>query len=135
VGGIASWCKEFAERRGVEISFKSDISTTLPIEIGVSLFRVLQEALHNAAKHSGVKRIEVQLTENLGEVHLVIRDLGVGFDVESAMRGKGLGLASMRERVRLVNGSIAIQSTPMQGTMIQVRVPLVPTQISLPKAI
>ena len=135
VGGIASWCKEFAERRGVEICFKSDISITLPIEIGVSLFRVLQEALHNAAKHSGVKRIEVQLTENLGEVHLAIRDLGVGFDMESAMRGKGLGLTSMRERVRLVNGSIAIQSTPMHGTMIQVRVPLVPAQISLPKAI
>jgi signal transduction histidine kinase len=135
VGGIASWCKEFAERRAVEISLKCEISAALPADIGVSLFRVLQEAVNNATKHSGVKRIEVQLTEHFGEVHLVIRDLGVGFDVESAMRGKGLGLTSMCERVRLVNGNITIQSSHMQGTTIQIRVPLVPTQVSLPKVI
>src|SRR5262249_48941251 len=80
VGGIASWCKEFAERRGVEISFKSDISTTLPAEVEVCLFRVLQEALQNAAKHSGVKQVEVRLRQTLAEVYLVISDLGVGFD-------------------------------------------------------
>jgi signal transduction histidine kinase len=135
VGGIASWCKEFAERRAVEISLKCDISAALPTEIGVPVFRVLQEAVNNATKHSGVKRIEVQLTEHFGEVHLVIRDLGVGFDVESAMRGKGLGLTSMRERVRLVNGSISIQSSHMQGTTIQVRVPLGQRQIFLPKVV
>lgn len=135
VGGIGSWCKEFAERRAVEISLKCNISATVPTEIGVSLFRVLQEAVNNATKHSGVKRIEVRLTEHLGEVHLLIRDLGVGFDVESAMRGKGLGLTSMRERVRLVNGNITIQSSHMQGTTIQVRVPLVSTQISMPKVV
>jgi signal transduction histidine kinase len=54
--------------------------------IGRSLFRVLQEALHNATKHSGVKRIEVQLREDSGEIHLIIRDSGKGFDVEAALR-------------------------------------------------
>jgi signal transduction histidine kinase len=65
-----------------------------------------------------------QLHENSGEIHLRIGDLGRGFDVEAAMRGKGLGLTSMRERVRLVNGAICIESKPMGGTTIYVRLPL-----------
>jgi signal transduction histidine kinase len=96
----------------------------LPTEIGLCLFRVLQEGLHNAAKHSGVKRIEVQLGEDSGEIHLIVRDWGKGFDIDAARRGKGLGLTSMQERVRLVNGTIAIDSKPMGGTTIHVRVPL-----------
>jgi len=123
VAGIKSWCKEFSERQRVEIDFSNDVHSALPFEIGLSLFRVLQEALHNVMKHSGVKRIEVQLREDSGEIHLIIRDSGKGFDVEAALQGKGLGLTSMRERVRLVNGTIAIESKPMGGTTIHVRVP------------
>ena len=124
VAGIKSWCKEFGERQRVEIDFSNDVHSALPFEIGLSFFRVLQEALHNATKHSGVKRIEVQLREDSGEIHLIIRDSGKGFDVEAALQGKGLGLTSMRERVRLVNGTIFIESKPMGGTIIHVRVPL-----------
>src|ERR1700756_1315326 len=123
VAGIKSWCKEFGERQRVEINFSNDVQSALPFEIGLSLFRVLQEALHNVMKHSGVKRIEVQLREDSGEIHLIIRDSGKGFDVEAALQGKGLGLTSMRERVRLVNGTISIESKPMGGTTIHVRVP------------
>jgi len=122
--GMKSWCNEFAERQKMEIDFRSDVSSILPLTVGLSLFRVLQEALNNAIKHSGVKRIEMQLREEPGEIHLVISDLGRGFDVEAASHGKGLGLTSMRERVRLINGTIAIESKPMGGTMIHVRVPL-----------
>jgi signal transduction histidine kinase len=125
VGGMKSWCREFGERQGLQIEFKSPESQmSLPPEVGLCLFRVLQEALHNAAKHSGVKRIEVQLLEDSGEIHLVTSDLGRGFDLETAMQGPGLGLTSMRERVRLVDGMIEIQSTPMGGTTIHVLVPL-----------
>ena len=124
VRGIKSWCEEFAERQRMEFDFNSDVSSVLPFELGTCLFRVLQEAVHNTVKHSGVKRIEVQLTEQSGEVHLIVRDSGTGFDVEAAMQRKGLGLTSMRERVRLVNGTIAIDSKPMSGTRIHVRVPL-----------
>jgi signal transduction histidine kinase len=60
----------------------------------------------------------------LGEIHLVVSDSGRGFDVEAAMQGKGLGLTSMRERIRLVNGTIAIDSQSTGGTRIHVRVPL-----------
>ena len=123
VAGIKSWCKEFGERQRVEIDFSNDVHSALPFEIGLSLFRVLQEALHNAMKHSGVTRIEVQLREDSGEIHLIIRDSGKGFDVEAALQGKGLGLTSMRERVRLVNGTITIESKPMGGTRIHVRIP------------
>jgi signal transduction histidine kinase len=122
--GMKSWCKEFDERQGLQIEFKSsDAQISLPREIGLCLFRVLQEALHNTAKHSGVKRIEVQLHEESDAIHLTIRDLGKGFDVEAAKKGRGLGLTSMQERVRLVDGTIEIQSKPMGGTTIHVRVP------------
>jgi PAS domain S-box-containing protein len=123
VAGMKSWCKEFGERQGMEIDCRQDVRSTLPQELGLCLFRVLQEALHNAAKHSGVKRIEVQLHEESDEIHLTIRDLGKGFDVEAAKKGQGLGLTSMQERVRSVNGKIAIESKPMGGTTIHVRVP------------
>ena len=124
VAGIRSWCKEFGERQNMEIDFRSDVATVLPFEIGVCLFRVLQEALHNIVKHSGVKRVDVRLTEDSNQIHLRVSDSGKGFDVESTMQGKGLGLTSMRERVRLVNGTIAIESKPMGGTTIDVRVPV-----------
>jgi len=125
VGGMRSWCKEFAERQGMEIEFKSSEGlSSPPSEVSLCLFRVLQESLHNVAKHSGVRRIEVRLREDSGEIHLLISDLGRGFDLETAMQGRGLGLMSMQERVRLVNGIIEIRSKPMGGTTVHVRVPL-----------
>ena len=124
VAGMKGWCKEFGDRQGMQIDCRHDVRSTLPTEIGLCLFRVLQEALHNAAKHSGVKRIEVQLWEEPGEIHLIVSDSGRGFDVEAVKQGKGLGLTSMRERVRLVDGAFMIDSRPMSGTTIHVRVPL-----------
>jgi PAS domain S-box-containing protein len=124
VSGIRSWCKEFAGRQRMEIDFKSDVSGVLPFEVGLALFRVLQEALNNTIKHSGVKRVEVRIEERSNDVHLVVGDSGKGFDVEGAKQGRGLGLISMRERARLVNGTISIESKPMGGTTIHVRVPL-----------
>ena len=135
VAGIRSWCKEFAQRQDMEIDFKTDVSSALPAEIGVCMFRVLQEALHNAAKYSGVKHIEVRLAERSYEVHLTISDQGRGFDLESVVHGQGLGLTSMSERVRLVNGTMQIESKPMGGTTIDVRVPFGSEHNSLPEAV
>ena len=123
IQGMKSWCKEFAERREMDINFRSDVESVLPLDVGLLLFRVLQEALNNAFKHRGVKRIEVQIHEELGEIHLIVSDSGKGFDIEAARQGRGLGLTSMRERIRLVNGTIDIQSKPMGGTTIHARVP------------
>jgi PAS domain S-box-containing protein len=123
VAGTRSWCKEFAEHQKMEINFKNEVSSVLPFDVGLCLFRVLQEALHNSVKHSGVKRVDVQLREHANEVHLTVSDSGKGFDVEAAKQHGGLGLASMQERVRIVNGTIEIQSRPAAGTTIRVRVP------------
>jgi signal transduction histidine kinase len=123
VAGIKSWCREFGERQRMEIELKSDAASVLPLDVGVCLFRVLQEALHNAVKHSGATRVEVRLAEHSNEVHLIVRDSGKGFDIQLARQGRGLGLTSMQERVRLLNGSVEIQSKLSAGTTIHVRVP------------
>ena len=123
VQGIRSWCKEFGERHKMEVDFRTDVKNPITPDIGLVLFRVLQEALQNASKYSGEKRVEVQLAEESNEVHLIVRDKGKGFDVETAMKGRGLGLTSMKERVRLVNGSISVRSTPMSGTTVDVLIP------------
>jgi len=135
VAGMRSWCREFSERQNIEIVFRADVFSTLPFEIGVTLFRVLQEALHNAVKHSGVKSFDVQLLEHSNQIHLAIRDSGKGFDLQAALHGKGLGLTSMRERVRLVNGTIVIDSKPMAGTSIDVYLPLHSKQYSQQPAV
>jgi len=124
VAGIKSWCKEFSQRYKMEIDFRSDISSLVPAEFGLSLLRIVQEACHNAMKHSGVRRVEVQLRTESNEIHLVVTDAGKGFDLEEAEADKGLGLTSMRERIRLMNGTISINSRPTAGTTIYVRVPL-----------
>ena len=131
VSGMRSWCREFAERRKMEIEFKSSEGlSSVSSDVGLCLFRVLQEALHNAARHSGAGRVEVQLWEHAEEIHLVINDQGRGFEIERAMQGKGLGLTSMQERVRLMKGKIHIRSTLMAGTTIHVQVPFRLEQLS-----
>jgi PAS domain S-box-containing protein len=123
VAGMRSWCKQFAQHQALEIHFESDVQCAVPLDIGLPLFRVLQEALHNCMKHSGSKRVEVQLRETSGQIQLLIRDHGKGFDILSALRGNGLGLTSMRERVRLVGGTLSIDSTPTKGTTVQASAP------------
>jgi signal transduction histidine kinase len=131
IKGMKSWCKEFSERQGIQIEFRNtEARTSVAPEIGLCLFRVLQEALHNAVKHSGASQVDVQLREDSDDIHLVVSDSGRGFDSETAMQSPGLGLMSMRERVRLVNGTIAVESTLGGGTTIHVRAPLAPVHIS-----
>ena len=123
VGAAKNFCKEFSEGQKVEIDFQShDLPPTLPTEPSLSLFRVLQEALRNAAKHSGVKRFEVRLWGSRGAINLTICDLGTGFDQEAALKSTGLGLTSMQERLRLVDGELSINSQPKGGTTIHARV-------------
>jgi PAS domain S-box-containing protein len=122
---IKGFCREFGEHHKVEIEFESrDLPRQLPPDVSLCLFRVLQEALHNATKHSGVKRFDVQLWGMSGDVHLTISDLGSGFDTEAATKGRGLGITSMQERLKLVNGELTITSPSKRGTTIHARVPL-----------
>jgi signal transduction histidine kinase len=84
----------------------------------------MQEALHNAVRYSKVRRFDVELRGTPDAVSLVVRDAGVGFDPEKAMRGSGLGLVSMHERLKLVNGELSIDSQRHRGTTVFARVPL-----------
>lgn len=122
VAGFKSWIKEFAQRQNLKISFNADLRSSLPPEISVTFFRVLQEALQNTVKHSGGKQVQIELREDSEARYLVVRDSGKGFEVGSASFAKGLGLTSMRERIRLVNGTIKINSKLNRGTAIEVRV-------------
>ena len=127
--GIAAaakiFCREFSEHEKLEIDFHSiDVPPAVPPDISLCLFRVLQEAMHNAAKHSGAPYIEVNLRGVSGEIQLTIRDSGVGFDPEEAMKRNGLGLISIRERVGLVGGTFSIFSRPDSGTEISVQIPI-----------
>ena len=122
---MRSFCEEFSRQQQVRVHFKvHDLAESLPHYISLSLFRVLQEALHNSAKHSGAEHVEVDLWGLHGVVHLRVRDHGVGFNVEASKLGQGLGLASMEERLKLVDGELAIESQPNRGTTIDARVRL-----------
>ena len=79
----------------------------------------MQEALRNALKHSGAQHIEVGLWGTPHEVHLSVSERGIGFDSEAAKRGRGLGLVSMEERLKLHKGMLSIESQPKQGITIQ----------------
>jgi PAS domain S-box-containing protein len=119
-----SFCGELSQQRNVRIEFKhSDIPVGLPKEISLCLFRVLQEALQNAVKHSGAQDFSVEVHGTQDGVRLVVRDSGIGFDALHTVNGRGLGLISMRERLRLVNGELSIQSEPGRGTTILASVP------------
>ena len=125
VGATKNFCSEFGERQKVEVDFQShNIPETLPTDLFLPLFRVLQEALRNATKHSGVRSFEVKLWGSAKDIQLTVRDLGAGFDPEAATKCKGLGLTSMKERVRLVGGELSINSQRELGTTIHARVPL-----------
>jgi PAS domain S-box-containing protein len=121
---MRSFCKEFSERQSVKVDFSNEGVTVVSSEISLCLFRVLQEALHNALKHSGVRDFNVELHRALDAVQLTVRDSGVGFDPVTAVKGRGLGLTSMQERLKLVGGIVSINSDPNGGTTIQARVPL-----------
>jgi PAS domain S-box-containing protein len=121
----AGFCRDVSNRQEVEIDFHSEnIPKDLSKEIQLSLFRVLQEAIQNATKHSGSRHFEVSLRGGLNEVELTVRDFGIGFDSGEAMKGNGLGLTSIRERLKLVNGNLSIDSHPQHGTTLLARVPL-----------
>ena len=124
VAAMRDSCRELAVQQKAEIRFRhEDVPLRLPRDISLCLFRILQEALHNAVKHSGVREFEVELRGTPGAIHLLIRDRGVGFDPRIALAAPGLGLTSMRERLKLVHGELVIESQFKNGTTIHACVP------------
>lgn len=126
VPAIRSFCNDFAQQYDVSIEFKDrNVPTHLPKDISLCLFRVVQEALHNAVKHSGVSQFTVEVSATANEVQLMVRDPGTGFDLEEAKRSQGLGLMSLQERIHLVHGRFHLESRPGAGTTIVAAVPMI----------
>ena len=123
----AMFCKEIAAQHGVSVEFlHEDVPATLPDGVGVNLFRVTQEALANAVKHSGASRYRVSLRGTDDQLELEVSDDGRGFDTVAALAKSGLGLVTMRERLKLVHGDVTIDSKQGGGTRVVASIPLHP---------
>jgi signal transduction histidine kinase len=125
VAAIKSFCDEVSSHQRLKIEFQHlDIPATLPKDCTLSLFRVVQESVNNVVKHSGATQVRVVLERSAESVRLFVEDNGQGFDADSVNIKTGLGFISMRERLRLIGGEMAITSKPSLGTQINVSVPL-----------
>ncbi len=118
-------CEEFGRQYELRVAFEvQGVPDQLPPEMSLCLYRILQEALQNAVKHSGAPDVEVRLRAMSGEIHLQVRDRGVGFDPDTLEGHRGIGVMSMQERINLAGGHLAIDSAPGRGTTIHASVPL-----------
>ncbi|HBB66559.1 MAG: hypothetical protein A2X28_07900 [Elusimicrobia bacterium GWA2_56_46] len=120
-------CREFKGRSGVSVTLQiRRIPAGVAPEFGSALFRIVQEALNNAGKHSKADSVTVDLSRRGGEFLLNVSDNGIGFrpGEKRSSGGKGIGLGNMRERAELLGGSFELQSKPGAGTVIRVRIPL-----------
>jgi signal transduction histidine kinase len=125
VAAVQSFCEERSGHGGVKIRFKhTDIPSQIPGDVALCMYRVIQEALHNATKHSGAKDVQVIISGSQDTLELCVKDDGVGFDPDSQTAKKGIGLIGMRERLLLVDGELSIKSKRLSGTSIIARIPL-----------
>ena len=124
VSALRSYCSEFEEYRHLDVLFVCEGSADqIPFQIAVCLYRIVQEALCNAAKHASAREVVVSLYLSNGEIKVSIADDGRGFDVIQPRQNSGLGLISMEERARIVGGRFSIDSHMGAGTRIEVVVP------------
>jgi len=123
VAAVRGFCKEFGAAHQLVVEFAAqEVPRGLPNDDALCLYRIVQEGLQNVVKHSGADRAQVTLSVAESELGLVVADDGCGFQYPLAAGGHSLGLVSMQERVRLVRGQISVQSSPGEGTRIEVRV-------------
>jgi PAS domain S-box-containing protein len=129
VPALESHCVDVERQYDLQVAFfaQGDVEPADP-EVALSLFRITQEALRNAAKHGQARHAAVDLVRSNGHLRLSITDDGMGFDLAVARDRGGLGLVNMEERARLAAGQVSIFSEPRQGTRIEVRVPMTSTE-------
>lgn len=120
---LRRYVREFSDRTGIEVDLSFHLSRPLSPELETVIYRVVQEALTNVARHSGSPKAAVGVLEVEGEVRVFVEDEGRGFDLRKVGLGHQ-GLVGMRERVELVGGRLLLESAPGEGTRVQVRLPL-----------
>jgi PAS domain S-box-containing protein len=119
VAAVGSYCHELSKQHGLQIQFvHHDVPGAIPKDVTLCLYRIAQEALWNVVKHSGAQEARLEITRLDDELQLCISDRGAGFDPESLAEKSGIGLVSMRERLRLVGGRLSVISQPSRGTTI-----------------
>jgi signal transduction histidine kinase len=122
---IGKLCRSIGERRRIELAFEQrDMPDSIPDEAALCLYRVAQESLRNVAKHSRAQSAEVELRGGEGEVCLTITDSGSGYDPDQVQEQNGLGMISMRERLRALGGRLSVHSAPGEGTRVEAVVPI-----------
>jgi PAS domain S-box-containing protein len=124
IPALTSLCMEFGDHHSIDVDFvEENVPPDIPKEVALCLFRITQEALQNIKKHSHSDSAVVWAKGLEQKIHLSISDRGAGFD-QAGSRRSGIGIQSMEERVRLVGGQFAVHSRPMEGTTIDVWVPI-----------
>jgi len=125
VPALRGYCARFAEREGIEAAFNADAGhSSLGKDLSLSLYRIVQECLHNVSKHAHASRAEVRLQCYENSLQLRISDNGQGFARHKMGSVSGIGLASIEERAKLAGGNVQVQSTLGRGTTICVNVPI-----------
>jgi len=124
---LRSQAKEHLESAGVQVQLKAaGLKDTLPAEVEIAVFRVVQEAITNIARHAQASKANISLTREDGRLIVRVEDDGVGFDVFGVMNGEqsGWGLRGMRERIMLLGGEFYIGPRPDHGTLVLAEIPL-----------
>ncbi len=122
---VESECTRFSKREGIAVAFATQhIPERVPQDISLSLYRIVQEGLNNIAKHACARHATVSLRGVDHGLSRSVQDDGIGFHAAEVRKKPGLGLSSMRERVRIIQGVLRITSEPEKGTTIEVKVPL-----------
>jgi two-component system sensor histidine kinase UhpB len=122
---VRDYCSEFALLTNIRVSCKArGFFEGVPAPVALAVYRITQEALQNVVKHARVSQAEVELARADGLLQLTVSDRGAGLELKSRGKPVGLGLVSIKERTRLVNGSFEIHSQPNQGTTLRVRIPV-----------
>ena len=125
VTALESYIESFSDEERIDVQLTADIGTErIPFQVSICLYRVAVEGLRNVARHSGAESAAVSLKRAADGLELMVSDSGKGFDVETFTQTGGLGLISVEERLRLLQGSCEIHSTPEHGTTLVARVPL-----------
>lgn len=124
VAAVQNEGARFQEVEGIECSFSSDVQREPPFEIALAAYRIVQEALRNAARHAQARHVKVRLAFVDGRIQVSVVDDGVGFDLGSTDEQSHLGLLSMKERTHYVRGRMTVTSQPGQGTRVEMEAPL-----------
>ena len=122
---VKSLCAELSKRGKVKVEFHQfGFPAQLDNDITLCVFRIAQEGLRNCEKHSSAQSARVVLTKTRNAVRLLVSDNGCGFNTKTKLMEKGLGFISMKERLHVLGGEMSVYSKPLQGTRIEVSVPL-----------